>query len=239
MNIPISTFSDRENQHGEKLREAQAEATETALKAGVQVSELAKNASGFAEAMAAKLLDPASPPTACAKGCSACCYQQVTVLAPEVIRIVDFMQSTLSRDECDRLLAKLENLDRATRGLSPIGRTRIPKPCAFLENDQCSIYSVRPMSCAEFTSYKVSDCKRGKRIGFKPGSIIHEKAKMLSYYSIQKGLKQGLEAAKPSVDASWLELTAAMVDAHRTTDAEANWLAGGNVFAKSRMSPHA
>jgi Fe-S-cluster containining protein len=233
--IPISDFSETESQHGDELREAQAETTREMIRAGASATELANNASGFAEGMAKKLLSPLSPPTACARGCSACCYQQVTVLAPEVIRIIDFLKSSFLDEARKQLIDRLKNLDLATRGLSATGRAKIPKSCAFLENNECTIYPVRPMSCAEFTSYKLSDCKKGKRIGFKYGSVIHEKARMLAYYSVQQGFKKGIEQGNPKLDHSWLELTSAIVDALRIENSENEWANGGSVFEKSRM----
>lgn len=234
--IPISAFSETESQHGDGLREAQTETTREMIRAGASAAELANNASGFAESMAKKLLSPLSPLTACAKGCSACCYQQVTVLAPEVIRIIDYLKSSIPDEARHQLIDRLKNLDLATRGLNTSGRAKIPKSCAFLENNECTIYAVRPMSCAEFSSYNLSDCKKGKRIGFKHGSVIHEKARMLAYYSIQQGFKKGIEQGNPKLDSSWLELTSAVVDALQKENAENEWVNGGSVFINSRMT---
>jgi Fe-S-cluster containining protein len=158
------------------------------------------------------------------------------VLAPEVIRIIDYLKISIPDEVRRRLVEKLKNLDLATRGLNTSGRAKIPKSCAFLENDECTIYPVRPMSCAEFSSYNLSDCKKGKRIGFKHGSVIHEKARMLAYYSIQQGFKQGIEQGDPKLDSSWLELTSAVVDGLQKENAEDDWAKGGSVFINSRMA---
>src|SRR5207247_3485819 len=98
-------------------------------------------------------------------------------------------------------------------------RVGIPKSCAYLRDGECSIYPDRPLACAEFTSYDVQVCKRGKRIGFRPGSVTHEKARMLAYNAVQRGLSEGVKNALPQTFGESLELTAASVVALDTPNA--------------------
>jgi hypothetical protein len=119
--------------------------------------------------------------------------------------------------------------------LTPKARAKLRVPSAFLADGRCTIYPVRPLACAEFTSFDVQVCKRGQRIGFKPGSVIHEKARMLVYYAVQQGLTDGLRDALPGTDTTPLELTSAVVSALDSSDAEASWISGGNVFAKAHL----
>jgi Fe-S-cluster containining protein len=224
-----------EQAQADKLRDAQAEAVTHLASQGSGLAGIADNASGFAEEMSKRLLHPMSPKVACKDACSWCCYQQVRVSAPEVIRISEHVRSAMDEEAQKEVLTRLKQLDAVTRGLSVQGRTKIPKPCAFLVDNRCSIYEVRPMSCAEFTSYDVQVCKRGKRVGFKADGVIHEKARMLAYYAIQQGLIDGTAAAFPESDDSWLELTAAVVIALESSEAEADWIAGKPVFAPAKL----
>ncbi len=236
--IPISPgSSEREVQLAQGLQAAEAVAAAGLLaetKTAEQLVAVAENAAGFAEAMTTKYLHPASPPVACKPGCSWCCYQLVPVSVPEILRIVSFLQD-LPPQESASIGERLRSLDRATRGLTSQQRVGIPKSCAYLRDGECSIYPVRPLACAEFTSYDVQVCKRGKRIGFKPGSVTHEKARMLAYNAVQRGLSEGVKNALPQTFGESLELTAASVVALDAPNAATSWLEGGTVFEPARL----
>ena len=236
--IPISPISsEQEIKLGQKIQDAQAEGTAALLseeKTEKQLVAAAENAAGFAEAATKKHLHPASPPVACQSGCSWCCYQLVPVSVPETARISSYLRD-LPAAEFANITARLRALDKATRGLTSQQRVGVPKACAYLQDDQCIIHSVRPLACAEFTSYDVQVCKRGKRIGFKPDSVVHEKARMLAYYAVQRGLSQGLKEAVPQADCEALELTAASVIALDNPNACASWLEGSQVFKAAHM----
>ena len=234
-NSPAS--SEREAQLAQGLQAAEAEAAAALLadsKTAEQLVAVAENAAGFAEAMTQKYLHPGSPPVACKPGCSWCCYQLVPVSVPETLRIVSFLRE-LPPQESANTIERLRSLDKATRGLTSQQRVRIPKSCAYLRDGECSIYPVRPLACAEFTSYDVQVCKRGKRIGFKPGSVTHEKARILAYNAVQRGLSEGLKNAIPQAHCESLELTAASVVALDTPNADTLWLEGGTVFEPARL----
>ncbi len=236
--IPISqSSSEQEAQLSQGLQAAEAEAAAALLaetKTAEQLVAVAENAAGFAEAMTKKYLHPASPTVACKPGCSWCCYQLVPVSVPEISRIVSFLRE-LPPQEGASTAERLRSLDNATRGLTSQQRVGIPKSCAYLRDGECSIYPVRPLACAEFTSYDVQVCKRGKRIGFKPGSVTHEKARMLAYNAVQRGLSEGVKSAVPQAHCESLELTAASVIALNTPNAVTLWLEGGTVFEAARL----
>jgi len=231
-------WSEKEGQLSAGLEDAQAEVV-AALLAETPTPEklidVAENAAGFADAMWKKYLHPASPPVACKEGCSWCCYQLVPVSVPEVARIVKFIETAMPAARRGELVERLHLLDKATRGLTSKQRIGIPKPCAYLSDGRCTVYPVRPMACAEFTSYNVQDCKRGKRIGFKPGSVIHEKARMIAYISVQRGVIRGLKQALPTQDTCDLELVAASVDALAAQNSVSSWLLGEPIFKNAHL----
>lgn len=236
--IPISPIaSELEIALSQKIQDAQAEGTAALLseeKSEKQLIAAAENAAWFAEGSTKKYLDPASPPVACKSGCSWCCHQLVPVSVPETARISAYLRE-LPESEFAKITARLRALDRATRGLTSQQRVRVPKACAYLHDDQCVIHPVRPLACAEFTSYDVQVCKRGKRIGFKPGSVLHEKARMLAFYAVQQGLSQGLKEAVPGADCEALELTTASVIALDNPSVFESWLAGSQVFKAAHL----
>jgi Fe-S-cluster containining protein len=208
--------------------------TQTPTADGLQA--VIEDASGFAEAMTQKLRDPATPAVACKRGCYWCCYQSIPVSAPETFRISRFLSSESMRDRRAAVIERLRKLDARTRGRDLKERAKLRVPCAFLENGSCTVYEVRPLACAEMTSFDVQDCKRGQRFGFEPGGVIHEKARMLVYGAIYQGLVEGLRQALPTADTSPLELTAAVVSALDNPAAESSWLDGGEVFAAAHFA---
>ena len=238
--IPVTPEQARKHAAlAESWREAEESAVCSLLAADRspnQLQEVVVNASGFAEAMTKKHGDPHGSAVACKEGCSFCCYQLVRVSAPEVFRIVRHIESEVSADTRAELVDRLRKLNAATRGLTTQGRTKIPKSCAFLKDGRCAIYAVRPLACAEFTSYEVRDCKRGQRLGFKSNGVIHEKARMVAYNAVQQGLADGLRSALPNVDTTWLELTAAVVQTLDTPNVEEAWLSGEGVFAGAHLA---
>jgi len=238
--VVVTETSEAELLLQERIRQAQQEAVSEVLlpvPSPDLVQQVVEDADGFAEALTAKHRDSASPPVACSIGCSHCCYQLVSVSAPEVFRIVRYVRSSMPSEKMEELIGRVRGLDKATRGTTSKARINIKKPCAFLESDGCcSIYPVRPLACSEFTSYNVQDCKRGKRIGFKPFGIIHEKARMIAFNAVRQGLQDGLAVAIPDADTKWLELTAAITAALDHPNPEQAWLRGENIFSKAHLN---
>jgi len=222
-----------------QLRTAESAAVSDILKKALTpdgLQAVIENASGFAEAMTKKFRHPDTPPVACKEGCHWCCYQSVPVTAPEVFRINRFLATKQTEDGQADVADRLHKLDKQTRGLTSKTRAKMRVPCAFLKDGRCIIYSVRPLACAEFMSFNVQDCKRGQRVGFKPDSVIHEKARMIAYRAVQQGLADGLRRALPKADTSSLELTAAAVCVLNSPNAEAVWIAGGKIFTGAHFA---
>lgn len=103
-------------------------------------------------------------PTVCAKGCSTCCTQNVTVTATEADRILQFAKKN-NREAW--LVDKLKNgCDATSPALSTNGyasacmeeqevepeQPATTTACPFLEDSCCSIYEVRPFNCRCFCS---------------------------------------------------------------------------------------
>jgi len=229
---------DRENLLVAQLRAAE-EYTVIDLLANDESPEQLKaalnNACGLAEDMTNKIRHPDSPQVACKNGCSWCCYQQVRVSVPEIFRIVDYLRNTLSETELRATNTRLRALDKQSRNITPKRRAKVSDACAFLKDDKCSIYPVRPISCAEFTSYDVKACKRFKRVGFKAGKVIHEKARLIAYGSIHEGFNAGIRKLFAKTDTNWLELTADVVDSIENKDAENAWAEGAPLFARTHL----
>ncbi len=109
---------------------------------------------------AAKHEEPPEMPIACRRGCSTCCQAKVLVLAPEVLRIGDYLRKNKSAEELAKLLERICETDTKTRGLSRAARAEKHISCPLLDTDGgCSIHDVRPLVCRSWTSYDAAACE--------------------------------------------------------------------------------
>ena len=102
----------------------------------------------------------------CQKGCGVCCCQLVPLSPPEAFFFADYINSLpLKRKES--ILSKLQEIKEAMAKNGLLDRLRhientgehkvlgadyfqMGLPCPFLEDNTCSIHSIRPFSCREY-----------------------------------------------------------------------------------------
>ncbi len=195
---------------------------------------VAEQATRFAEATTNEFANRTFK-AACKAGCNWCCYQSMRISPPEVFRIVRSIRSMPHGDQ-EKLVSRLRDLDKLTRGKSSKKRAKLRRACAFLKDGLCSIYSACPLACAEFTSADVRDCKKGYRKGFQNNLVTRERSRTVAYKAVQRGLLSGLAQALPKAETSVFELTAAVLAALDYPNSETAWLEGKPVFAKARMN---
>lgn len=96
-----------------------------------------------------KLSDIASPITACASGCSYCCYQATSVSEVEARAISKLTGRRYLKPEDTDVFEDRKKYEGV--------------PCTFLVNGKCSIYSERPIICRTHinASNVVEICKVG------------------------------------------------------------------------------
>lgn len=97
---------------------------------------------------------------ACQAGCAHCCRTQVLVTFPEIIWIVQHIKEHWPTAEQDAFATRVRELDDKTRGMTSAQRGATKLPCALLVNEECSIYSVRPLQCRGWHSFDVEQCRR-------------------------------------------------------------------------------
>lgn len=120
----------------------------------------------------------------CYKGCSACCYQFVSINLSHALLIVDYLYSGykampvflrgydkwLSSFENDpKAMSVLMNLEEYTNRVANVKHYsqelctdyhKLDIPCPFLDQGQCSIHEVRPVVCASYFSISpVEQCR--------------------------------------------------------------------------------
>jgi hypothetical protein len=84
---------------------------------------------------------------ACKKGCSWCCYKQVGVSPLQVFLIAEHLKNKRIKIYLEDIKSRLTALDQITNDLTSEARLAAQLPCAFLVENSCSIYEVRPLAC--------------------------------------------------------------------------------------------
>ncbi len=171
------------------------------------------------------------PPIACRAGCAHCCSSAVAVAPPEAIRIAGHLRATRSDEELAELRRRIAKLTTQTAGMTWARRTRVRKPCLFLDDGgRCSIYQVRPLTCRAFTSVDPAYCQDVEH------TFTPDESDVLQYDTQRAGLAgilaaiaeaQGLARGEEAL----VELQGAVGIALEDPAALARWLAGEPVFA--------
>ena len=97
---------------------------------------------------------------ACRAGCTWCCYFTVDVHAAEVFRILDFVEQSFTPEEKDRVYTEVRANGAALRKLGEGERVTRNLKCPFLNEEQCTIYAARPLSCRNYHATNVSGCRQ-------------------------------------------------------------------------------
>lgn len=108
------------------------------------------------DAVAAKLRAafPDPEPSACKRGCNACCHLPVMTDWPTAHRIAGHVRAAWTDDSLHLLWRDIEAYRAAADR---------HHPCPFLRGGACSIYALRPLACREINSSDLSACRRAAR----------------------------------------------------------------------------
>jgi Fe-S-cluster containining protein len=200
----------------------------------LQVIEAARHGVAVADAAVRDALERAPPrlPAACREGCAWCCHKLVGTAAPEVLRIVKYLQDTLSPEGWAALRQRIGRGAERRRGLSLAQLRRSALPCPLLVENRCSAYPVRPLTCRGYNSTDPRRCERDLAAPSPNGVPVYAPQQRLTTFVLD-GLRAGLQDSK--LDGAALELTAALQVAVETPDVLERWLAGEAVFAPARL----
>ncbi len=175
--------------------------------------------------------EPALPrPIACQAGCDHCCYNQVEVTPPEALVIGHFIERQFSREERQRLLARLKNSLEVMAGKRKreIARIREELPCPLLQVQKCSVYQVRPLVCRGMHSLDAGQCRRSLLAGdLTSGDYYFQRHEMVQ--AIARGLQAGSRAA--GCQSGSLDLARGLEDYFQEPDPLERWIRGESVFS--------
>jgi hypothetical protein len=215
---------------GERKVVAHVLGTARGAEAALTMAELASERAADLTS-AARMRNPPPAPIACKEGCSWCCSSKVLVLAPEVLRIADYLRGALTPEARDRLIARVDDVHRQTIGMTRAERAQARISCPLLEERRCTIHSVRPLVCAGWTSLDAMDCERyWQAPGDRPSAPVYP-AQYEIANAVMAGVSRGL--ADAGLEGRPLELVAALRIALTRGNAPERWARGLPVFSQA------
>ena len=182
---------------------------ETLAQSG-SMADAARDALAIAEAAAASFHDniPNQPATACASGCAPCCHLYVQVPPGSAALIATHVDATFTPDARAALLERLAGAAAAFRAAPDPTKLRLR--CALLGNDdRCTVYAVRPLSCRAFTSRSLPRCQQvvfgDDRDGGVEQNAGHFRIHTEATYALEQAAKdRGLPAEQKGLAAALL-----------------------------------
>ncbi|MDB5653247.1 MAG: hypothetical protein JWQ94_860 [Tardiphaga sp.] len=132
-----------------------------ALAESPTMAAAARDAAAIAEAAAANFRDhiPNQPATACASGCAPCCHLYVQVPPGTAASMAEHIARAFTPAQREALRDRLRVAAAVIRDAADPLRLRLR--CPLLGNDdRCTVYEVRPLSCRAFTSKSLPRCQQ-------------------------------------------------------------------------------
>lgn len=186
------------------------------LKASETMADAAWDAMALTEAATASFRSsfPNQPTYACQSGCAACCHLFVAVPPGVAAAVADHVVANFTTAQREGLQARLVTAAEAAR--SAEDPTALRLRCPLLgDDDRCTVYEVRPLSCRAFTSTSLPRCQqmvfgpsadaRGVdqnpaqyRIHMEATVALQETARLRGLPAEQRGLASALLEALPT-----------------------------------------
>ncbi len=145
-------------------RDAGHTLTTDGLKEGISLRHLidtTQDLAHYADEAIAIVKDEYHPPLDCKEGCSYCCCKPgVLVAIPELLRILDHVQTTFDVDAVSAVRERAHRYVRQLAGRSFDDPTDQSVPCPLLSDGRCSVYEVRPLTCRGYNSTSVDACRQ-------------------------------------------------------------------------------
>ncbi|CAJ0784670.1 YkgJ family cysteine cluster protein [Ralstonia chuxiongensis] len=168
---------------------------------------------------------------ACRDGCSHCCYYRVEVSAAEALALAE----RIAAMPADARKKTSERLMQTAQRVAPLSAAQYQVtnvPCAFLENERCSVYEMRPVSCRGHHSLDVAVCIDAFE-NPDSGSMNPQDMFRMGVYAAYKRVF-GIGQKLASRDSQLYEMHGAVAEALNDPAAAKRWRAGEISFPTVR-----
>jgi len=223
------TLNARERQLLETERQAAGEQL-SARKHPPRVIAAAANAISSSEELQRYHLEVLQPSAqiACHEGCHWCCHLKVSVTAPEVFALAEYLENSLSEAVRDGIKARAAELAKDDRIFSADAKAEAHIPCAMLtEHGACAAYAARPLACRGWNALDSESCRRS--LDDDQEFVASNEPWARECAAVGLGLLAAIGDA--GLPAQLLELTSALHIALSEPNALSRWLVGEPIFA--------
>ncbi len=172
------------------------------------------------------------PPPVCARGCSHCCFNQVSLTPAEALYLGVHLMERLGPAERDEVLRRAEGLVPLIRGRSrrELGDLRHLTPCVFLREGACSVHAARPLACRGWNSVDAATCRQSLE--------AHDPMLLIEGHALQRELADAVQegllraSAALGLEAGYLVMTRAvrLLLERGPMRCAHDWLGGGPFF---------
>lgn len=171
-------------------------------------------------------------PIACRAGCSWCCHIRVELLPHEAIALFRYLNTQIEPETRSAIVERIFANARQIKPLTEGQHRRTNIQCAFLVDNRCSVYPVRPMLCAGHHSLDVNPCIEG----FNNPTDEQDTIPLIDVLvfirgAMMDGAQQALNGLK--LDGQALELNTALAALLRDPSLIGRWREGRRLLKKS------
>jgi Fe-S-cluster containining protein len=176
---------------------------------------------------------PPPHPIACKKGCGYCCRVKVEATIPEILHLAEYMKKTLTPPALAVVRGRISSVSLKTSAREENYWVEQGIICPFLVDDSCLIHPARPFACRCINSMDIFGCRKFFETKDPETKILQYSYQKQVYTACEMGLQMGV--AQAGLEASWVELTRALIIALDLTKGIEDWLAAKVLFASAHV----
>ncbi len=180
-----------------KLAQSAAQATVSCFsrKSGVEPALELSKAVNFQLGTAFERFRERNADIQCQEGCKFCCHLRVAAFPYEAAAIASYIDSELPQEQAGELKKRIAEKAALIAGMSEEQHFTTNIECAFLHEGKCSVYPVRPSSCAGYHSMSMAQCEYSFHHPSDLESAIPDLEELRQFHgAIDEGIKQALLA---------------------------------------------
>lgn len=197
-----------------KLAQSAAQATVACFsrKSGVEAALELSKAVNFQLGTAFVRFQERNVDIQCQAGCKFCCHLRVAAFPYEAAAIASYIDSELPQEQALELRKRVAEKAALISGMTVEQHFTTNIECAFLYEGKCSVYPVRPSSCAGYHSLSRERCEFAYNHPADLETVKPDSEELKQFHAaIDEGIKQALMALE--FDAEKGELHTAMAKA--------------------------